>query len=84
MFTVCFGRALRGQHLHHPQLQSDDEELEPPLPLRSDDEWPHLSPCLHHHYYNYGKKQCSQLKAVVSCVCAFVFVAKSRLYVDYV
>ncbi|XP_031165546.1 uncharacterized protein LOC116057293 isoform X2 [Sander lucioperca] len=37
------------------QLQSDEEDLEPPLPLRSDDEWPHYRPLPppHHYMHNY-------------------------------
>lgn len=40
------------------QLQSDEEDLEPPLPLRSDDEWPHYRPLPppHHYMHNYCKK----------------------------
>ncbi|XP_035023079.1 E3 ubiquitin ligase TRAF3IP2 [Hippoglossus stenolepis] len=45
-----------GEYEDNSQLQSDEEELEPPLPLRSDDEWQHYSPFLppHHCTHNYG------------------------------
>ncbi|XP_053291301.1 E3 ubiquitin ligase TRAF3IP2 [Pleuronectes platessa] len=45
-----------GEYEDSSQLQSDEEELEPPLPLRSDDEWQHNSPFLppHHYTHNYG------------------------------
>ncbi|XP_039641247.1 E3 ubiquitin ligase TRAF3IP2-like isoform X2 [Perca fluviatilis] len=38
------------------QLQSDEEDLEPPLPLRSDNEWPHYRslPPSHHYMHNYN------------------------------
>ncbi len=43
---------------YNSQLQSDEEDLEPPLPLRSDDEWQHYSPFLppHHYMHNNGKE----------------------------
>ncbi|XP_044023186.1 E3 ubiquitin ligase TRAF3IP2-like isoform X2 [Siniperca chuatsi] len=44
----------RGEDGYTFQLQSDEEDLEPPLPLRSD-EWLHCSPFLppHHCMHNY-------------------------------
>ncbi|XP_026196201.1 uncharacterized protein LOC113148652 isoform X2 [Anabas testudineus] len=41
------------------QLESDEEELEPPLPLRSDDEWQFYNPFLTHQHYtqSYGIHQ---------------------------
>ncbi|XP_071354080.1 uncharacterized protein [Trachinotus anak] len=48
-----------GDNGYNTQLQSDEEELESPLPLRSDDEWQHYSPFLppHHYFHNYGEGQ---------------------------
>lgn len=34
---------FRGEDKYSSELQSDEEDLEPPLPLRSDDEWQHYS-----------------------------------------
>ncbi|XP_042244822.1 uncharacterized protein LOC121881208 [Thunnus maccoyii] len=46
------GQTYRGDDEYNSQLQSDEEvELEPPLPLRSDDELQHCSPFLPHHHY---------------------------------
>ncbi|KAM9341150.1 uncharacterized protein ABDE67_014835 [Symphorus nematophorus] len=44
-----------GEDEYSSQLQSDEEDLEPPLPLRSDDEWQHYNPYLppHHHVQNH-------------------------------
>lgn len=49
------------------KLQSDEEEeLEPPLPLKADGDWQHHSPYLapQHHMYKYGKDN----------ICNFLFV----------
>ncbi|XP_069391757.1 E3 ubiquitin ligase TRAF3IP2-like isoform X2 [Paralichthys olivaceus] len=48
-----------GEYEDSSQPQSDEEELEPPLPLRSDDELQHYSPFLppHHYTHNYGEGQ---------------------------
>ncbi|GLD69358.1 adapter protein CIKS-like protein [Lates japonicus] len=45
-----------GEDEYSSQLESDGEELEPPLPLKSDNEWQHYSPLLppHHYMHNYG------------------------------
>ncbi|XP_020494350.2 E3 ubiquitin ligase TRAF3IP2-like [Labrus bergylta] len=45
----------RKQGDYSSQPQSDEEELEPPLPLRADDEWQHYSPYLppQHHRHDY-------------------------------
>ncbi|XP_023256737.1 adapter protein CIKS-like isoform X1 [Seriola lalandi dorsalis] len=44
-----------GEYGYNSQPQSDEEELESPLPLRSDDDWQHYSPFLppHHYTHNY-------------------------------
>ncbi|KAE8290100.1 Adapter protein CIKS Connection to IKK and SAPK/JNK Nuclear factor NF-kappa-B activator 1 [Larimichthys crocea] len=48
-------RTDRGEDEYNSQLQSDEEDLELPLPLRSDDEWQHYSPfvppqhCMHNY-----------------------------------
>ncbi|XP_029316350.1 uncharacterized protein LOC115027271 [Cottoperca gobio] len=41
---------------YRSQLQSDEEDLEPPCPLRSDDEWQHYRPFPppHHFTHNYN------------------------------
>ncbi|XP_026161895.1 uncharacterized protein LOC113129894 [Mastacembelus armatus] len=46
----------RGEDECNFQLLSDAEELEAPLPLRSDDEWQHYSPLLspYNYMHNYG------------------------------
>lgn len=51
------------------QLESDEEELEPPLPLRSDDEWQFYNPFLTHQHYtqSYGKEK----YLMVSCLVDF-------------
>ncbi|CAJ1073339.1 uncharacterized protein LOC109987580 [Xyrichtys novacula] len=58
----CCGRArpvnsdtTSEQDDHRSQEQSDEEDLEPPLPLRADDEWLHCSPFLaaHHNMHNF-------------------------------
>ncbi|XP_042357276.1 uncharacterized protein LOC121954033 [Plectropomus leopardus] len=36
---------------YNSQIRSDEEHLEPPLPLRSDDEWQHYRPPLPPHHY---------------------------------
>lgn len=49
---------FRGNNEYSSELQSDAEvELEPPLPLRSDDELQHCGPFLppHHCMHNHGK-----------------------------
>ncbi|KAM7403298.1 hypothetical protein PAMA_003972 [Pampus argenteus] len=50
------GETFRAEDENNSQLHSDAEvELEPPLPLRSDDELQHCSPFLspHHYMHNY-------------------------------
>ncbi|XP_049917850.1 E3 ubiquitin ligase TRAF3IP2-like [Epinephelus moara] len=46
----------RSDDVYNSQLQSDEEDLEPPLPLRSDDEWQHCRPSLppQHYMHNYN------------------------------
>ncbi|XP_074516804.1 uncharacterized protein LOC141783415 [Sebastes fasciatus] len=41
----------RGEDEYNSQTRSDEEDLEPPLPLRSDDEWQHYRPLLPPHHY---------------------------------
>nr|XP_046269135.1 uncharacterized protein LOC124072048 isoform X2 [Scatophagus argus] len=43
--------AARGEDEYSSQLQSLEEDLEPPLPLRSDDEWQHYNPFVPPHVY---------------------------------
>lgn len=49
---------LRGEDESSCQLESDEEDLEQPLPLRSDDEWQHFGPFPPHHSctHNCGKE----------------------------
>lgn len=52
----CFFFNLRGEDEYSSQLESNGEELEQPLPLKSDNEWQQYSPLLppHHYMHNYG------------------------------
>ncbi|XP_069008654.1 uncharacterized protein [Embiotoca jacksoni] len=50
----------RGEDNYNSRLQSDaEEELEPPLPLKSDNEWQRYTPFLipHQYMHNYGDGQ---------------------------
>lgn len=50
---------FREEDNHNSQLQMDEEELDVPLPLRSDNEWQHYSPVLPppHYIPNCGKEK---------------------------
>ncbi|KAF3845027.1 hypothetical protein F7725_008190, partial [Dissostichus mawsoni] len=47
-----------GEDEYNSQLQSDEEDLELPCPLRSDDEWQHYQPPQppHHYLHNYDPR----------------------------
>ncbi|XP_034063274.1 adapter protein CIKS-like [Gymnodraco acuticeps] len=49
---------MRGEDECNSQLQSDEEDLELPCPLRSDDEWQHYQPPQppHHYMHNYDHR----------------------------
>lgn len=48
---------FRGEDKYNFQFLNE-EYLEPPLPLRSDEEWQHYNPFVPPHFYmhNYGKE----------------------------
>lgn len=55
---VFFFFIFRGEAKYNSQPQSDEEDLEPPLPLRSHDERQHYNPFVppHHYMHNCGKE----------------------------
>lgn len=50
---------FREEDEHNSELQLNEEELDLPLPLKSDDEWQHYSPVLPmpHCIPNYGMEK---------------------------
>lgn len=58
MIKLCVWFLIYSDEDLYSHLDSEEEYLEPPLPLISDDEWQHYRTVgpPHHYIYHYGKE----------------------------